>query len=275
MPGAFGQNYVYWNVIQYRLERDGFRVYNISFPRFTLSDLRASASLLEKKIEEVRTLEGGRDLALLAHSMGGLISRYHMKKRGPGATGIHALVCLGTPHHGTYSALPGLPLKGARQVLPGSPFLTELNNGHGSHDGPPMLNVWSRTDVIVIPQRSAHLPLAGVDNRAITLGGHWGLLVSPKAYQWATEWFMAPGHSLPREEAATPGAPGAAGPDVDGSDAIPEPPAPGPTGPVPAQEADPDPALVRRDPDRNTGSSGAVHGAPSRSRRRTDRNPDA
>ncbi len=191
VPGAFGQNYVYWNVVQYRLERDGFHVYNLNFPRFTLSDVTASANMLAEKIDEIRAIEGGRRIALLGHSMGGIISRYYMKHLNDGDR-IDSLVCFGTPHHGTYSALPGLPLKGARQVLPGSDFLKDLNADVDHVGGPPFLNVWSRTDVIVIPQRSAVLPMAGVENRAITLGGHWGLLVAPRAYTWAREWFATP-----------------------------------------------------------------------------------
>src|SRR5882672_4993184 len=49
LPGAFGQELVYWNVWEHFLERDGFHVYPATFPRFTLSDHRASAKLLAQK----------------------------------------------------------------------------------------------------------------------------------------------------------------------------------------------------------------------------------
>jgi triacylglycerol esterase/lipase EstA (alpha/beta hydrolase family) len=185
LPGAFGQEIVYWNAWQWFLERDGFHVYLASFPRFTFHDLRVSARHLAGKVEEVRAVEGAERVALVGHSMGGLIARWYVKFLD-GAPHVSRLCCLGVPHHGTWTAATAPVLTGTRQILPGSPFLDELNNG-ADHGGVPILNIWSKWDGIVVPAQSALLEMPGVENRAIPFAGHWGLLVSRKAYQSVRE----------------------------------------------------------------------------------------
>jgi triacylglycerol esterase/lipase EstA (alpha/beta hydrolase family) len=183
LPGAFGQELVYWNVWQYFLERDGYHVYPASFPRFTLSDHRVSARFLAEKVEEVLAVEDTERVALVAHSFGGLIARHYLKYAG-GASRVAHLSCLGTPHHGTWVSVAGPILTGARQSLPGSAFLAELNDPKVTHGGVPILNIWSKWDGIVVPSTSALLDEPGVENRELKYAGHWGLLVSRRAYAW-------------------------------------------------------------------------------------------
>lgn len=190
VPGAFGQELVYWNAWQYFLERDGYHVYLASFPRFTFHDLRVCARHLAQKVEEVQAVEEAPRVALVGHSMGGLIGRWYLKYLD-GARNVSHLCCLGTPHHGTWTAATAPILTGTRQILPGSQFLDELNDGH-DHGGVPILNVWSKWDGIVIPSESAKLDLPHVDNRVIPFAGHWGLLVSKKAYVAVREALAAP-----------------------------------------------------------------------------------
>lgn len=186
LPGAFGQELVYWNVWQYFLERDGFHVYPASFPRFTFSDLTLSARLLKDKVDEVLAVEDAGRVALVGHSMGGLIARHYVKFLG-GHERVSRLCCLGTPHYGTWTAATAPILKGTRQILPGSAFLDALNDPKSDHGGVPILNVWSRYDGVVIPADSSRLDLPGVENRALPFAGHWGLLVSRRAYRWIKE----------------------------------------------------------------------------------------
>lgn len=191
LPGAFGQDLIYWNVWQYFLERDGFRVYPFSFPRLTLSDLRQSARLLRDKVEEVRQVEDVENVSLVAHSMGGLIARYYLKYLR-GSERISRLCCLGVPHHGTWTAATAPLLKGTRQILPGSPFLQQLNDPAIDHGGVPILNVWSGWDGIVIPSSSAVLLQPQVQNVELRYANHWRMLVSRKAYRWIMEELASP-----------------------------------------------------------------------------------
>lgn len=191
LPGAFGQELVYWNVWQYFLERDGFHVYPASFPKFTFTDLRLCAQFLSEKVEEVRAVEGDDRVALVGHSMGGLIARWYLKHLDGGRHASH-LCCLGTPHHGTWTAATAPILTGTRQIVPGSPFLVELNDPRKDHGGVPILNVWSKWDGIVVPAENSLLEAPGVENRALPYAGHWGLLVSKRAYGWVRETLERP-----------------------------------------------------------------------------------
>ncbi|MFA5862800.1 MAG: alpha/beta fold hydrolase [Candidatus Thermoplasmatota archaeon] len=186
LPGAFGQELVYWNVWQYFLERDGYHVYPASFPRFTFSDHRVSARFLAEKIDEVLAVEDTGKVALVAHSFGGLIARYYLKYLD-GAKNVTHLSCLGTPHQGTWTAATAPILTATRQSVPGSPFLAELNDRNVGHGGVPILNIWSKWDGIIVPAANAVLDEPGVVNRQLPYAGHWGLLVSRRAYVWIKE----------------------------------------------------------------------------------------
>lgn len=186
LPGAFGQELVYWNVWEYLLEKDGFHVYPTSFPRFTMSDLTMSAKLLADKVQEVKAVEDVERVVLVGHSMGGLIARHYLT-RLEGHLHVSRLVCLGVPHHGTWFGATAPILRSTRQVMPGSDFLTELNEADRGHGNVPILNIWSPYDGVVIPARSSLLERPGVVNRALPFAGHWGLLVSRRAYRWVKE----------------------------------------------------------------------------------------
>ena len=191
LPGAFGQELLYWNVWQRRLERDGYRVYAASFPKFTFSDLKLCAKFLQEKIELVLEAEGADRVALVGHSMGGIVARWHLKYQDGGKT-ASSLACLATPHHGTWTAATAPVLTGTRQIVPGSPFLVELNDERVSHGGVPILNVWTRWDGVVVPSQSAFLDVPGVVNREVPYVGHWGLLVSRRAYRWIKDGLESP-----------------------------------------------------------------------------------
>lgn len=186
LPGAFGQELVYWNVWQFFLERKGFHVYPASFPLFTFKDLRVSAKFLAEKVDEVCAVEDVDKVALVGHSMGGLIARWYIKY-GNGAPRVAHLSCLGVPHHGTWTAATAPILTGTRQIVPGSPFLVELNDPNVTHGGVPILNIWTSWDGIIFPAESARLEEPGVINKQHPHAGHWGMLVSRRARSWVTD----------------------------------------------------------------------------------------
>jgi triacylglycerol lipase len=69
----------------------------------------------------------------------------------------------------------------ARQTLPESEFLQELNHGDEVVEGVKFTSIYSNTDGIVVPPKSAVLD--GADN--VRIGGltHWGFLWRPKVYK--------------------------------------------------------------------------------------------
>jgi phospholipase A1 len=75
---------------------------------------------LAAKVEEAAATNPGREIAIIAHSMGGLISRYYLEsglfKTAPGFGDVKSLITLGTPHGGAPEALLAI-LKGIRKAF--------------------------------------------------------------------------------------------------------------------------------------------------------------
>ncbi len=173
--GILGNRHVYWNLFHRRLTADGFRVHDVILPYAMLGDIRIAASILRDKIDATRRGDGSDKVDLICHSAGGLVARYYLTYLG-GAKYVRRLICMGTPHQGTYFAyIMGLPvLRIAKQARPGSHLLDEVNG----HDALPpdveMINFWSPVDGIVVPPESARL--AGTHNVRIPWITHWGFL---------------------------------------------------------------------------------------------------
>ncbi|MEY9962390.1 pimeloyl-ACP methyl ester carboxylesterase [Streptacidiphilus sp. MAP12-16] len=88
-------------------------------------DVRNAALLLGKHVEHTRGVYGGERVAVVGHSLGGLIARYYVQRLG-GDEHVHTVITLGTPHQGTISAGLIYPLPIARQLLPSSSVFREL-----------------------------------------------------------------------------------------------------------------------------------------------------
>lgn len=140
-----------------------------------LGDIRDSAALVARKVESLAEQTGVDHVDLCGHSMGGLCGLYYLKRLG-GAARVRRLVLLGTPAQGTWSALLGLPMaalgRGSLQLLPGSAFLRDLDDGP-LPAGPEVVSVSGERDWFA-PPGSTLVPGA----RGLTLPtGHSGLLV--------------------------------------------------------------------------------------------------
>ena len=138
---------------------------------------------LARRIEEILAATGADKLAILAHSMGGLVARAYVRKYG--ARCVAKLITLGTPHHGTVSARLGAG-ENARQMVPGSAWLRRLNE-----DAPtlPLVSVLSYQDNIVLPQESAGL--AGAKIVRLSGMGHVSMPFSRRIREVALEEILA------------------------------------------------------------------------------------
>ena len=119
---------------------------------------------------------------LVAHSMGGLVSRYalldpHIRDR------VATLVTLGTPHDGTYAARYAATQK-VLDLRPGSEPLTAIA-AQLPWPGPPthprLVTFWSDADMLLLPPRSARVD----GSRSIEMPGytHLSYLLDPACFQ--------------------------------------------------------------------------------------------
>jgi triacylglycerol esterase/lipase EstA (alpha/beta hydrolase family) len=162
----------FW-VLGWRLRQRGRgALYSINYQSF--EPIEQSAKTLARAAAQVLAATGASKLNVVAHSQGGLVSRYWIERMG-GAAHVNALVMLGTPQRGTTRAnLSVLPA--GRQMRPGSAFLSEL----GAPKPPAGVTyraVWSRADGIIMPAESAQLCGAG-EELALDDHGHLQLLTS-------------------------------------------------------------------------------------------------
>lgn len=123
---------------------------------------------------------GAPRVAIVAHSMGGLVARAWMRTHGTGR--LARLVTLGTPHHGTALARFGLGIN-ARQMRCSSPecasdWLQTLAAGETPEQRALVTSIYSHHDNIVSPQTSSVLP--GAHSIAFAGVGHVALGSNPR-----------------------------------------------------------------------------------------------
>jgi len=166
-----------------RLRRDGWtHVYSIAH-RPIFGDIAGSAERLGATLDEIRRACHAPALDVVAHSMGGLVARAHVRARA-GASGVARLITLGTPHQGTeiFRRLARDPM--VAQMRPEADFLRGLADA-----GPPpavdCVSIYSADDAIVVPPSAAYWP--GAFNIEVRGLGHHGLLFSRRVYDLVRE----------------------------------------------------------------------------------------
>lgn len=142
-----------WFWFQSRLKRQGIE----NVVTINLSALHSEevlTELLSKRIDELRHRLGVNRVNLVGHSMGGMIARNYIHRRG-GQDKVERLVCLGTPHHGSkLTPFSFMPL--GKLLIPGSDFLTRLN----AEPAPASIrvtNIYTAKDNMVLPNSANHL----------------------------------------------------------------------------------------------------------------------
>ena len=158
----------WWDELEECLLEDGYAaedIHRLSFPTE-----RGYAAVLGETIEDCE-----EDVAIVAHSMGGLAARYYIEEL-EGADTVDSLVTLGTPHEGTVLAAAGWFTRGGRAMLPGSAFYDDL--GDELADDVDYTAVWSRSDRLIQPSSNARLPDADAEIE-ITYDGFGSLFASP------------------------------------------------------------------------------------------------
>ncbi|EWM15669.1 triacylglycerol lipase [Kutzneria sp. 744] len=186
------------------LRRRGFGVVhavNYSVLTAVTGDVRTAASMFGEQVEQVCELTGADRVHVVGHSLGGLIARYYVQRRG-GDERIDTLVTLGTPHRGTVAAYL-MPTGLARQLRPGSQLLAELDEpAPGCRTR--FVSVWTPADQIVLPQSNARLshPDLDIEEHCLRDVGHWALPVDSRASRLVAGCLVR-GHDRPSERATS------------------------------------------------------------------------
>ena len=129
--------------------------------------------MLSKEVDEVLTETESNQVDLVGHSMGGLVIRSYLANN-PGTTKVRKVVTLGSPHAGSKLAVLGLG-KAVKEMIPGSPFLEELNRELQMPESGRFYAIFTIIDNLVLPNESAKLTGHGVENIETRIVNHVGL----------------------------------------------------------------------------------------------------
>jgi len=182
-----GVNDGVWFALRRNLWRRGLGpVYTINYGP-PLAGIEHFAGQLAARIEAICAATGAERVALIAHSMGGLVARAYLRRFG--AARVEQLITIGTPHHGSMLAytFPGCCLA---QMHPGNPWLVELNREESARAPVPITSIWSRHDSMVAPQGSS--VLRNAENIALVGIAHNALLGEKAVVELVATEFVKP-----------------------------------------------------------------------------------
>jgi triacylglycerol lipase len=146
-----------------------------------------SAARLERFVERVCKASGRDHVALVAHSLGGLVALEYLHSPA-GAKRVRKCVTIASPHAGIPWRGPILGEVGA-QMRDGSDYLLHLG---GRTLGVPTLSIYSTHDNMVHPPRTSELTARGGKDLAVDGPGHLAILFDPRVADAVGDFLRAP-----------------------------------------------------------------------------------
>jgi triacylglycerol lipase len=154
---GFFQTRNIWEVMEDRLRFDGYAVVSFNLggwlARFNTHPIDRLTERIAEKIENLAARHGFERLHVVGHSKGGILARRYVQHFG-GERRVKSVITLGTPHHGTPTALAGVALSrvlgadtSAREMLPRSPLLERLDSDRFPPEIP-LTSIYSRADLV-------------------------------------------------------------------------------------------------------------------------------
>ena len=170
VPG-YGMNRLSLWFLKVYLQQQGHRwVWNINHPVIK-DDLEAYAEALCEKAEHLCFRSGETKVILIAHSMGGLVSRLAIQKRPERFKG---LISLGTPWKSTAAHIFTIGRSGQQMNL-NSPHLC-----HTWDQEVPLHSIYSLQDWVILPP--THSIVEGAHNHLLPNVGHLSFLCSTRSF---------------------------------------------------------------------------------------------
>ncbi|MFD5571366.1 esterase/lipase family protein [Streptomyces cadmiisoli] len=182
--GTFGNSVDNWLGLAPYLTNRGYCVFSLDYGQLPgvpffhgLGPIDKSAEQLDRFVDKVLAATGAGEVDLVGHSQGGMMPRHYLRFLG-GAAEVNALIGLAPSNHGaTLSGLTHLLpyFPGAEELLsaatpaladqiPGSAFLTKLNEGGDTVPGVRYTVITTKYDQVVTPYRSQFLSGPNVRN---------------------------------------------------------------------------------------------------------------
>ncbi|MEU0053742.1 alpha/beta fold hydrolase [Streptomyces sp. NPDC006184] len=124
-------------------------------------------------VDNVKARTGASKVAIVNHSMGGLVSQYYLKVLG-GNTSVSHLASIAGANHGTTSAGACLVYTTCQQMYPGSSFIAQISSGDETPGTTRYATWYSACDGVILPYTSTRLD--GATNNNVPCQTHIGYL---------------------------------------------------------------------------------------------------
>ncbi|MCX5415644.1 triacylglycerol lipase [Streptomyces sp. NBC_00059] len=124
-------------------------------------------------VNNVKARTGASKVAIVNHSMGGLVSQYYLKVLG-GNTSVSHLASIAGANHGTTFASACLVYVTCQQMYPGSSFISQITSGDETPGDTKYATWYSACDGVIIPYTSTRL--TGATNNNVLCQTHIGFL---------------------------------------------------------------------------------------------------
>ncbi|QNP65866.1 esterase/lipase family protein [Streptomyces genisteinicus] len=134
-----------------------------------------NAQGLASFVSNVKSRTGASKVAIVNHSMGGLVSQYYLKVLG-GHANVSHLASIAGANHGTTAAGACLIYATCQQMYPGSAFITQISSGDETPGSTEYGTWYSPCDGVILPYTSTRL--TGADNNYVACETHLGFLTS-------------------------------------------------------------------------------------------------
>jgi triacylglycerol lipase len=174
---GLGGNRGSWWPLRLFLKLNGHRrIYAFGFESGTVEEIAANLKLF---VVDVMRATGESRVDIVAHSLGGVVSRYAIQRLGL-AGAVRTFVTLASPHRGTYAAhWANTDLTIA--IRPDSALIRDLNSDDLAAYPMHFITIHSDRDVYIVPRESATHP----DAHNIFIPGisHSQYLISPMIFR--------------------------------------------------------------------------------------------
>ncbi|MGW0940039.1 esterase/lipase family protein [Streptomyces sp. NPDC002666] len=124
-------------------------------------------------VNNVKSQTGASKVAIVNHSMGGLVSQYYLKVLG-GHTSVSHLASIAGANHGTTFAGACLIYTTCQQMYPGSSFIAQISAGDETPGDTKYASWYSACDGVILPYTSTRL--SGATNNNVLCQTHIGYL---------------------------------------------------------------------------------------------------
>jgi pimeloyl-ACP methyl ester carboxylesterase len=178
---GYGCNSGYWHAMSKALTQARITHYAVDLEPM-LNDIDGYVPTVHRAVEAICEETGHDKIIIVAHSMGGLVTRAYL--RGHGSARIAKVITLGTPHRGTGLANFGIgpnsrQMRWEGTATKGTPsdWLRKLAKTEGIAIQALFVSIYSHHDNIISPQTSSCL--AGATNIEFHGIGHVALAFNP------------------------------------------------------------------------------------------------